>query len=204
MATTPNPPARLPSSLLPLPSAYSAPSVLRKTLTMSRTLPPSSFCLYVVTSLHPYFAPAEGPASSYSHLSANPSPLRTIPFRMRSSPKHSRNPFGMRSFKTQDLKSFRMCSSEKPGVGAPHVADGSLFLRLSTFDFQPSIDYSWRGLALAFWGRIFLFLLRRRFGISAERSWLQQPHPRRNPTHTGSIHPAGFPPARTLPAAAAH
>jgi hypothetical protein len=35
--------------------------------------------------------------------------------RIRSSAKRARNPFRMRSFKTQDLKPFRMCSSKKTG-----------------------------------------------------------------------------------------
>ena len=43
------------------------------------------------------------------HLDAKSRSIRTFE-------KHARNPFGMRSFKTQDLKPFRMCSSRKNGV----------------------------------------------------------------------------------------
>ena len=42
-------------------------------------------------------------------------------FTIRTSAKHTHNPCRMRSFKTQDLKPFRMCSSKKNGVG-----DGTL------------------------------------------------------------------------------
>jgi hypothetical protein len=38
-------------------------------------------------------------------------------FTIRTSAKRVRKPCRMRSFKTQDLKPFRMCSSEKNGVG---------------------------------------------------------------------------------------
>jgi len=38
-------------------------------------------------------------------------------FTIRTSPKRACNPCGLRSFKTQDLKPFRMCSSEKNGRG---------------------------------------------------------------------------------------
>ena len=46
-------------------------------------------------------------------------PLPAILFTIRTFAKHARNLFGMRSFKTQDLKSFRMCSSEKTPEGCP-------------------------------------------------------------------------------------
>jgi hypothetical protein len=39
--------------------------------------------------------------------------------RIRTYGKQPPNPFGMRSFKTQDLKPFRMCSYEKAGEGDP-------------------------------------------------------------------------------------
>jgi hypothetical protein len=42
---------------------------------------------------------------------------RVISLGMRTYAKYTPNPFRMRSFKTQDLKPFRMCSSKKTGVG---------------------------------------------------------------------------------------
>ena len=51
--------------------------------------------------------------------STHHSPPATIPFTMRTFAKHASNPCRMRSFKTQDLKSFRMCSSEKTRGGVP-------------------------------------------------------------------------------------
>jgi hypothetical protein len=44
----------------------------------------------------------------------------TKPFTIRTSPKLDSNLCRMRSFKTQDLKLFRMCSSEKNGGGVSH------------------------------------------------------------------------------------
>jgi len=51
-------------------------------------------------------------------------PTDTIPLIIRSSAKRARNSCRMRSFKTQDLKPFRICSCEKTGEG-----EGPLFKR---------------------------------------------------------------------------
>jgi excinuclease ABC subunit C len=51
-------------------------------------------------------------------------PPATIPFRVRTSAKRARNSCRIRSFKTQDLKPFRICSYKKTGEG-----EGPLFGR---------------------------------------------------------------------------
>jgi hypothetical protein len=66
---------------------------------------PSTVGAAQVSSLYPDFASA-------THLSANL-------FRMRTSEKSTRNPFGIRTSKTQHLKSFRMRISEKNRGGHP-------------------------------------------------------------------------------------
>jgi hypothetical protein len=48
-------------------------------------------------------------------------PPATIPFRVRTSAKRARNSCRIRSFKTQDLKLFRMNSCRKTGEGAPAI-----------------------------------------------------------------------------------
>jgi hypothetical protein len=45
--------------------------------------------------------------------------LDTIPFRMRTSAKRTRNSFRFRTSKTQDLKPFRIRTYEKPPGGSP-------------------------------------------------------------------------------------
>jgi hypothetical protein len=55
----------------------------------------------------------------YSLFATHCSLLSAISFTIRTSAKPARNPCRMRSFKTQDLKPFRMCSSEKKGRGTP-------------------------------------------------------------------------------------
>ena len=50
---------------------------------------------------------------TFQHSTLSP----VISRRMRTYAKHTPNPFRMSSFKTQDLKPFRMCSSRKKGVG---------------------------------------------------------------------------------------
>jgi hypothetical protein len=54
-----------------------------------------------------------------SLLATHCSLLSVISFTIRTSAKPARNPCRMRSFKIQDLKPFRMCSSEKKGQGTP-------------------------------------------------------------------------------------
>jgi hypothetical protein len=49
--------------------------------------------------------------------SLHPTPHIPNPFTIRTSAKSTCNPCRIRSFKTLDLKSFRMCSSEKKGWG---------------------------------------------------------------------------------------
>ena len=61
--------------------------------------------------------PPRTPDSAPNPLAAHHSPLATIPFTMRTFAKPASNPCRMRSFKTQHLKSSRMCTSEKPPPG---------------------------------------------------------------------------------------
>jgi hypothetical protein len=61
--------------------------------------------------------------------------------RIRSSAKHTHNPFRISSFKTQDLKPFRMCSYKKTGVGSLIVNQ-----KPST-DFYPEQPSAARGLS---------------------------------------------------------
>jgi hypothetical protein len=102
----------------------------------NRNLPALNFQLLVLSAV-------EG--SAFNRLSPNSRRIRT-------SAKHSPNPFGIRSIKTQDLKPFRMCSSKKTGVGslpsprlsaysAPtftQVRSGGHPTRSSTFSFRLS------------------------------------------------------------------
>ena len=70
--------------------------------------------------------PAESPRPSFSsfqnlrtfQLSNLPTFPRAIPFRIRTYEKHTPKPFGIRTSKTQGLKSFRMNTYEKRGRGA--------------------------------------------------------------------------------------
>ena len=65
------------------------------------------------------FVPCALPALSKVEGREEKRSLAANPFRIRISAKHARNPCRMRSFKTQDLKSFRMCTHKKRGVGVP-------------------------------------------------------------------------------------
>ncbi len=65
------------------------------------------------------FRPYRKESASFRPLDTHHSPLITIPFRIRTSPKSAPNPFRMRSFKTKNLKLFRMNSSEKIPGGPP-------------------------------------------------------------------------------------
>jgi hypothetical protein len=58
--------------------------------------------------------------------SLHPTPPTPNSFTIRTSAKPASNPCRMRTFKTQDLKPFRMCSSEKKG-GRRGPSQGSLF-----------------------------------------------------------------------------
>ncbi len=64
------------------------------------------------------------PASFFSFLPllTTHNSLFTNSFRIRTSEKYDRNPFGMRTFKTQDLKPFRFCSCEKTPSGVPSAS----------------------------------------------------------------------------------
>src|SRR5579859_1688444 len=55
-------------------------------------------------------------------LTTNHSSLATISFRIRTYEKLARNPFSMRTSKTQDLKPFRMNTYKKTGEGGPHLS----------------------------------------------------------------------------------
>jgi hypothetical protein len=59
-----------------------------------------------------------GPSDPCFTSSLHPGPPIPISFTFRTSAKRACNPCRMRSFKTQHLKPFRMCSSEKTGAGA--------------------------------------------------------------------------------------
>jgi len=61
----------------------------------------------------------------FRNLTTHYSLLSTNSFTIRTSPKRACNPCRMRSFKTQDLKPFRMCSYEKTGRGATHLNHSS-------------------------------------------------------------------------------
>jgi hypothetical protein len=51
-------------------------------------------------------------------------PLTSKSRRIRTCEKHIPNPFGIRSFKTKNLKLFRMCSYKKTGVRVPRLRVG--------------------------------------------------------------------------------
>ncbi len=57
-------------------------------------------------------------ASLLPPVTRHASPI-TKSFRIRTSEKHASNPFGIRTYKTQDLKPFRMNTSKKTGEGTP-------------------------------------------------------------------------------------
>jgi hypothetical protein len=61
----------------------------------------------------------------FRNLTTHYSLLSTDSFTIRTSAKRASNPCRMRSFKTQDLKPFRMRSYEKTGRGATHLNHSS-------------------------------------------------------------------------------
>jgi hypothetical protein len=98
---------------LPPFSVNSAPSPLRSTHSFT------SLDLFD-TNLPPLIHPACPVHPVYPESRREPrSDARRVPIsvRMRTYEKHTSKPFGMRSFKTKDLKLFRMCSYKKTGVG---------------------------------------------------------------------------------------
>jgi hypothetical protein len=72
----------------------------------------------------PPFAPSRDSFSFGSSYIARSSdqPPTSNPFRIRTYTKRTRIPFGIRTSKTQDLKSFRMCTSKKTGEGVTRSA----------------------------------------------------------------------------------
>ena len=63
---------------------------------------------------------------SFGNLTTNNSPLSTISFTIRTYEKHTHNPFGIRTSKTQHLKPFRMNTYKKTGRGA-HIFQPKVF-----------------------------------------------------------------------------
>jgi hypothetical protein len=62
-------------------------------------------------------------------LSTLPTSPRANSHRIRTSPKHTPNPFRIRSSKTKDLKPFIICTYRKTGEGVPFSSAALLFLR---------------------------------------------------------------------------
>ncbi len=90
--------------------------------------------------------PGRGALCVKTHLQPRPTVcvhLATKSSRIRSSAKHTHNPFRMRSFKTQDLKSFRIRIYKKRAVG-----EVLLLTRNSTKNFCPEQPSVVRGLSL--------------------------------------------------------
>ena len=87
------------------------------------------FLMFVANSIHSphpllrerrFPRPGRGALCVKTHLQPRPTVsvhLATKSSRIRSSAKHTHNPFRMRSFKTQDLKSFRIRIYKKTGGG---------------------------------------------------------------------------------------
>ena len=126
-------------------------------------LPPFVAILDAASSISPVFATltknTRGGVYSSSSANSVPSVLRltrpqsptdpvdprrhptdTIPLIIRSSAKGVRNSCRMRSFKTQDLKPFRICSYRKPGRGrglsSKGTASPSLHCRLPALSLE--------------------------------------------------------------------
>jgi len=83
----------------------------------SRVKPKSCVCHSY--KKHPGWGYTSGPLSLAASRTTHHL-LPAIPFRMRTSAKHTRNPLRIRTSKTQDLKPFRIRTYEKtPGEGGP-------------------------------------------------------------------------------------
>ena len=95
---------------------------------------------------------------SFCHPTTRHSLFSAISFTIRTYGKHVRNPFGIRTSKTQDLKPFRIRTYEKTGEGVPRpvslLCAGSAYsasqrylcpssfavgCKLSTFDSSPRL-----------------------------------------------------------------
>ena len=72
---------------------------------------------FSLPGMHPNFlgSPRFNPFSQFTRQSA----FATKHFRIRTYEKSARNPFGIRTSKTQDLKPFRMNTYKKTGEGVP-------------------------------------------------------------------------------------
>jgi hypothetical protein len=86
----------------------------------------------VLSSPNPYLFNSK--LSTFNRLS----PDRPNPFTIRTSEKRASNPCRMRSFKTQDLKPFRMCSSEKTGVGEGQIPQVGQPILAVLFEASPA------------------------------------------------------------------
>jgi hypothetical protein len=64
----------------------------------------------------------ESPVAAQALSSTSHQSQITKSCKIRTFEKHTRNPFGIGSFKTQDLKPFRMCSYKKTGGGGPSTS----------------------------------------------------------------------------------
>ena len=91
-----------------------------------------NLCASVLSSPNPYLFNSK--LSTFNRLS----PDRPNPFTIRTSEKRASNPCRMRSFKTQDLKPFRMCSSEKTGVGEGQIPQVGQPILAVLFEASPA------------------------------------------------------------------
>jgi hypothetical protein len=92
---------------------------------ISRSLPVSDLCVLCVSVFSSLSLPFDFQLPALSRAEESTvNLLSPIPFRIRTYEKHTPNPFGIRSFKTKDLKLFRMCSYKKTGQGSLGYASG--------------------------------------------------------------------------------
>jgi hypothetical protein len=99
--------------MLPFPMLAANPA------SVSKSVPVSDLCALCVSVFSSLSLPFDFKLSTVNFLSP-------IPLRIRTFVKSARNPFRMRSFKTKDLKLFRMSIYEKTGGGVPPARDAGL------------------------------------------------------------------------------
>src|SRR6185437_6057648 len=111
------------SQLIQYPAALS-----RVVATLTRHLHHNPFVCHSYKK-HPGGGYTLAPAISFRNLTTRHSPLATKSFIIRTSAKPARNPFGIRTSKTQNLKLFRMNTSEKTprGEGSSRRCGGTDF-----------------------------------------------------------------------------
>jgi len=118
------------SSLLhPLSEPLRSPSSFllpRSLTTIHNSLPTIFFRItsfadpYPLTSIESHLYKKYPRGVTQPKSSKYPAPV-PISFRIRTYERHTRNPFGIRTSKTQDLKLFRMNTYKKTWVGVPAV-----------------------------------------------------------------------------------